>query len=150
MMNPRSLAAQSHGQLGISGWIHPLFRLLLAVLLCLLPPVTLAQVTGGSITGTATGDSGSAIPGVQVSIKDVTTGQIRTVQTDTSGSYRLPALPVGNYELTVSASGFVTQVLTGISVAGGSERVLDIRLRAGNSQTVVRVTVPGGSANSSS
>ncbi len=99
MMNPRSLAAQKHGQLGISGRLHPRLRLLLAVLLCLLPPVTLAQVTGGSIAGTARGDSGSVIPGVQISIKDVTTGQLRTIQTDTSGSYSLPALPVGNYEL---------------------------------------------------
>src|ERR1700692_4701529 len=118
--------------------------------MCVLPPVTLAQVTGGRITGTVTGDSGSAIPGVQVSIKDVTTGQVRTVQTNTSGSYSLPALPVGNYELTVSAPGFVTQVLTGISVAVGSERVLDIRMRPGRSQTVVRAAVPGVSANPSS
>jgi hypothetical protein len=149
-MKPRSVAPQTHTQGVATGTIQRALRSLLAVLMFVLPPVTLAQVTGGSITGAATGDSGSAIPGIQVSIKDVTTGQIRTVQTDTSGSYRLPALPVGNYELTVSASGFVTQVLTGISVAGGSERVLDIRLRAGNSQTVVRVTVPGVSANSSS
>src|SRR6202051_3609315 len=118
--------------------------------MCVLPPVTLAQVSGGSITGTVRGDSGSAIPGVQVSVKDVTTGQVRTVQTNTSGSYSLPALPVGNYELTVSAPGFVTQVLTGISVAVGSERVLDIRMRPGSSQTVVAATVPGVPANQSS
>src|ERR1700692_248191 len=115
--------------------------------MCVLPPVTLAQVTGGRITGTVTGDSGSAIPGVQVSIKDVTTGQLRTIQTDTSGSYSLPALPVGNYELTVSAPGFVTQVLRGITVAVGSQRVLDIHMLPGSSQTVVRATVPGVSAN---
>jgi hypothetical protein len=148
-MNPRSLDSQKHGQLGISGRLHPLLRLLLAVLMCLLPPVTLAQVTGGSITGTARGDSGSAIPGVQISIRDVTTGQIRTVQTDTSGSYSLPALPVGNYELRASAPGFVTQVSTGIHIAEGSERVLDIRMRPGSSQTVVAATVPGLPANQS-
>src|ERR1700733_6876823 len=110
MMNPRSLAAQKHGQQGISRRLHPLLRLLLAVLLCLLPPVTLAQDTGRSITGTARGDADSVIPGAQISVKDGTTGRVRTVQTDTSGWYSLPALPVGNYELRAFSPGFVTQV----------------------------------------
>src|ERR1700719_5355946 len=115
---------------------------LLALFMCAMTSVTLAQVAGGSITGTARGDTGSAMAGAQISIKDVSTGQIRTALTDTSGSYSLPALPVGKYELTVSAPGFVTQVLTGISVAVGSDRVLDIRMRPGSSQTAVRATVP--------
>src|ERR1700733_5899177 len=88
-----------------------------AMLACVIPLITLGQVPGGNIAGTVRGDSGSAIPGVQLSIKDVATGQVRTALTDTSGSYSLPALPVGKYELTVSASGFVTQVLTGITVS---------------------------------
>src|SRR6202166_916094 len=149
-MNSSHRVSETHAQRVATARIQRALRFLLAVLMCVLPPVTLAQVTGGSITGTVRGDSGSAIPGVQVSIKDVTTGQLRTIQTDTSGSYSLPALPVGNYELTVSAPGFVTQVLRGITVAVGSQRVLDIHMRPGSSQTVVRATVPGVSANPSS
>ena len=68
--------------------------------------------------------------------------QVRTALIDTSGSYSLPALPVGNYELTVSAPGFVTQVWAGITVALGSQRVLDFVMRPGNSEAVVRATVP--------
>jgi len=90
------------------------------------------------------------MPGVQISIKDVTTGQVRTALTDTSGSYGLPALPVGNYELTISAPGFVTQVLTGITISAGTERVLDIRMCPGRSQTAVRANVSGLPANQSS
>jgi hypothetical protein len=118
--------------------------------MCSIPLVSPAQVPGGAITGTVRGDTNSAIPGVQISIKDVATGQVRSAVTDTTGSYSLAALPVGKYELTISALGFVTQVFTGISVSVGSERVLDIRMRPGDSQTVVRATVPGVSANPSS
>src|SRR6202171_1321293 len=113
------------------------------------PPVALSQVAGGSITGTARGDPGSAMPGVQISIKDVTTGQVRTVVTDTSGSYSLPALPAGKSEMTVSVPGFVTQVWTGITVAVGSQRVLNVLMRAGSSETVVRTIVSGAPANQS-
>jgi hypothetical protein len=109
--------------------------------MCAVPPVALAQVAGGNITGSVRGDTGSAIPGVRISAKDLSTGQVRTALTDTSGAYNLPALPVGKYELTVSATGFVTQVLTGITVAVGSERVLDILMRPGSAQSVVRATV---------
>src|SRR6267143_120175 len=121
---------------------------LFAVLMCAVPLVIFAQVVGGSISGTARVDSSSAMPGVQISIKDVTTGQVRTVVTDTSGSYSLPALPAGKYEMTVSAPGVVSQVWTGITVAVGSQRVLDVLMRAGSSETVVR-TIAGGSANQS-
>src|SRR6202171_5297548 len=124
--------------------------LLYPVFMCAAPTVTQAQFAGGNITGIARGDSDSPMPGLQVSMKDVTTGQVRTALTDTSGSYSLPALPVGNYELTVSARGFVTQVLTGITVAVGSGRALDIRMRPGRSQTAVRANVSGVPANQSS
>jgi hypothetical protein len=86
--------------------------LLYAVFLCAAPTVTQAQIDGGNITGIAGGDSGSPMPGVQVSMKDVTTGQVRTTLTDTSGSCSLPALPAGNYELTVSAPGANAAVLS--------------------------------------
>ena len=123
---------------------------LLALVMSVVTPAALAQVPGGSITGTARADTGSAIPGVQISIKEVTTGEVRTVQTDTSGSYSIPALAAGSYEMTMSAPGFVTQILTGITVAVGSERVLNIQMRPGNPQSVVRVTASTVPANQSS
>jgi Carboxypeptidase regulatory-like domain/TonB-dependent Receptor Plug Domain len=149
-MHTRSMASRKHRQPKAAGRLKRTLLILLVMWRCAIPLVSLAQVPGGAITGNVRGGTNSAIPGVQLSIKDVATGQVRSAVTDTTGSYSLAALPVGKYELTISAPGFVTQVLTDISVSVGSERVLDIRMRPGDSQRVVRATVPGVSANPSS
>jgi len=119
----------------------------IAALLCLLlllalPQAIPAQVAGGSITGTVTGESGAAMPDVQVSIEDVSSGVARTTTTNASGLYSVPGLSAGNYEMTVSASGFVTQLWTGISVTAGVERVLNVVMRAGKPEQAVRVVAP--------
>src|SRR5258708_14342743 len=116
--------------------------LLLLLVVFFLPAMARAQVAGGSVTGTARGESGAAMPGVQVSTRDVTTGDVRTVTTDTDGLYSIPALPPGSYEMTVSAPGFVTQVSTGVTVAVGTERVFNIVMRAGSPDVVVRTAAP--------
>jgi hypothetical protein len=90
----------------------------------------------------------------------VTTGDVRTVTTDTDGLYNIPALPPGTYEMTVSAAGFVTQVSTGITVAVGTERVLNFVMHPGSPDVVVRTPAQvaplsqsssccGGNANAS-
>src|SRR5258708_9211113 len=97
----------------------------LFVLLFLVLPVS-AQVAGGSVTGTVTGDSGAAMPDVSISVKDVSTGLARTATTNTAGLYSVPDLSPGNFEMTVSASGFPTQLWTSISVTAGVGRILNI------------------------
>ncbi|MGA7795506.1 MAG: TonB-dependent receptor, partial [Candidatus Acidiferrales bacterium] len=101
-----------------------------------------AQVAGGSITGTVSGESGAAMPDVRISVKDVSTGIARTAITNTAGLYSVPDLPPGNFEMTVSASGFTTQLWTSISVTAGVERVLNVVMRAGDPQQIVRVVAP--------
>jgi len=102
---------------------------ILCLLLTLAMPWTIdAQVAGGSITGTVRGESGAAMPGVHVSITDATSNAARTVITDTDGFYNVPDLPPGIYDMSVSAPGFVTQVMTSIGVAAGAERALNFAM----------------------
>ena len=114
---------------------------LLAVLIFFTLPVS-AQVAGGAITGTVTGESGAAMPGVQIAVKDLSTGNVRNVATNTAGLYVIPDLSPGNFEMSVSASGFVTQIWTGITVTGGVERVLNVTMKAGNTEPAIRITAP--------
>jgi hypothetical protein len=105
------------------------------------------QVAGGAIAGTVTGDSGAPLPGVTVSVRDVSTELVRTATTNTAGLYNIPDLSPGNFEMTVSASGFTTQVWTGITVTAGIGRVLNVALKAGSAEPAVRVTAPPAPAS---
>ena len=120
-----------------------LFAALASMGACAFFPIrAAAQVPGGSLAGTVTSESGAGVPGATVSITEETTGAVRAVTTGTDGLYNVPALPQGNFEMTVSAPGFVTQVWSGITIAAGTERVLNVTLQTGNPQTVVRNVAP--------
>src|SRR6202790_4380816 len=146
-----------------NGWremLVPFAALTLWVSLNLVPVRAHAQAAGGSLSGTVTNESGAAMPSVQVSLKDRAAGATRVVTTDIAGFYTAPDLPPASYEMTVSKSGFTTQVWTSITVAVGAERVLNVVLHAGRPENVVRMAAPvapvsqasspvGGNVNSS-
>jgi Carboxypeptidase regulatory-like domain/TonB dependent receptor len=98
--------------------------------------------------------------GVRVSAADQANTVTREVTTDADGIYNLPDLPPAVYELTISAPGFTTQVWTTITIGVGTERVINIMMRPGDSNKLVRTTAPpapisqssaccGGNVNSS-
>jgi outer membrane receptor protein involved in Fe transport len=99
-----------------------------------------AQVSGASLTGTVKDSSGGIIPNAQVAITDVATGVIRTVTTDAAGSYTAPNLLPGNYEVKVTASGFSTSLLKGITLTVGAQQLLDITMQVGQISQAVEVT----------
>jgi hypothetical protein len=115
-----------------------------------LSPSTSAQVAGGSITGTVRGESGAAMPGIRISITDVSSGASRILATDTDGFYNAPDLPPGIYEMSVAAPGFLTEVITTITVAAGAERVLNVAMRPGNPDQTVRNVAPPSQVSSAS
>src|SRR5215471_5768566 len=106
------------------------------------PPLNAQLASGGALTGTVTGEAGAAMPGVQVSVQGVGTNVTRTATTNENGIFSVQDLPVGKYEMTVSAPGFVTQVWTDITVTAGIARTLNTVMRAGNADQVVRAAAP--------
>jgi hypothetical protein len=108
-----------------------------------------AQEAGGSIGGTVTGESGAAMPNVSVSVKEVGTGLSRAATTNAAGVYNVPDLPPGNFEMTVSASGFTSQLWTSISVTSGVARILNVMMRAGDPKQLLREVAPPAVASES-
>jgi len=61
----------------------------------------------GAISGTVQDASGAVVPGADVTITNQGTSLVaRTLKTDANGSFTANLLPVGNYSVSVSGSGF--------------------------------------------
>src|SRR5687768_1837483 len=95
---------------------------MVAAVLCALLPATpaYAQATG-TILGNVTDSSGAAVPGATVTATNVDTQLTRDTTTDESGQYALRLLPLGNYKVDVTLTGFKTFSQTGILLELRSE-----------------------------
>lgn len=101
---------------------------------------TYAQVVGATLSGTIKDASGASVPGAQVSVKNVATGTVRELTADSAGFYSVPNLLPGDYEVTFSATGFTTEVASGITLTVGAEQVLNASMRVGQISQKVVVT----------
>ncbi|MGA8409428.1 MAG: TonB-dependent receptor [Candidatus Acidiferrales bacterium] len=99
-----------------------------------------AQTFRGSILGTVTDTSGAAVVGATVTIHNVATGIDRITQTNVDGSYLVPELQIGSYDVSVELNGFQKAVTKGVVVDVASEKRIDAILKPGqvNQQIVVQ------------
>ena len=88
-----------------------------------------AQQTTGTVLGRVLDAQGSAIPGASVTARNGSTGFVRSVVSDTEGAYRLNALPVGEFGISVELAGFSTIDRKGIVVNVGQTITLDFSLK---------------------
>ncbi|MDP9050358.1 MAG: carboxypeptidase regulatory-like domain-containing protein [Acidobacteriota bacterium] len=65
-----------------------------------------AQVAGGTITGTIMDSSGSVVAKARIDITNRATGTTRTVTTNEDGIFSAPNLVPGDYQVTASTAGF--------------------------------------------
>ena len=82
------------------------FTLALSVCLLLLVPVSAFAQTTGTVEGTVTDQSNTALPGVTVELTSPSLQGTRTAVTAADGRYRFPAIPPGQYSVTAELSGF--------------------------------------------
>lgn len=109
--------------------------LLLLALSCCLP----AQVITGTLLGTVSDPTGSAIPNATVRIRNAGTNVESQLQSDASGNFSAPNLPTGTYAVQVSATGFKTYEETNIAVALDAKVRLDVHMVIGDVSDSVKV-----------
>src|SRR5579859_1687084 len=111
---------------------------MLSLLILLLAATALAQTTA-SIQGTVSDQSGAAIVGAKVTIKNTALGIERTTQTSSSGSYEVPALPNGTYSVQVQMTGFETQLAKDLVLQVSQNSVQNFGLKVASTSEVVTV-----------
>lgn len=115
------------------------FLLLACASLGFLAPAALAQTVYGSLAGTITDPSGAVVSGANVQAKSEQTGAVSNTVSSAEGVYRLPELPIGAYDVTVSAGGFQNQTMTGVQVNLQLTTALDVTLKVGAATTNITV-----------
>jgi hypothetical protein len=103
-----------------------------------------AQVSGATLSGLVTDEQGGPVANATISIKNAGTGVAREVTSNTDGIYSAPNLLPGEYEVTVTATGFQTLTEKGITLTVGGQQSLNLVMKVGAlSQTVeVNAAIP--------
>ena len=88
-----------------------------------------------AINGTVTDPAGAVVPGASAEVKSDATGLHRKALTNESGVFEIPGLPVGDYSMTISKTGFRSTTVSGIDLRYGETRTVDTRLEVGGTLT---------------
>jgi Carboxypeptidase regulatory-like domain/TonB-dependent Receptor Plug Domain len=122
---------------------RPLAFFALALSAAVILPRAYAQ-DDAAIAGVVLDPSGAGIESAKVHITNLETGLQRDVETDPSGRFDAPSLPVGGYELIADKTGFRAHKQTGISLLVGQREELRITLEIGDIQQSIEVTSDPG------
>jgi hypothetical protein len=118
---------------------HVVSSFILVLVALLISSVVRADVTG-AIQGVVRDSSNGAIAGAKLTLTNVETNLKYEEVSSTDGTYRILALPVGNYKLSVTAGGFRTFEETGIVVKVNDQLQIDVTLTVGSvQQEVIKV-----------
>ncbi|MXY68947.1 MAG: carboxypeptidase regulatory-like domain-containing protein [Acidobacteriia bacterium] len=104
-----------------------------------LASIPLGAQTQTRLTGTVSDNTGSVIPGAQVTISNINTGITMVAETNTSGSYNFPFAAAGQYELVCEFEGFKTYSQSGIVLETGTVRGIDIQMEVGDVNETIEV-----------
>ena len=113
-----------------------LMTVVCATLMWLAPAVATAQTVTGTLQGIVSDPNSAVVPGATVTIRNVETGQERTVTTNDEGFYNAPFLPLGRYSVTATGSGFGSVVRENIEVTLNQTVVSDFALSPTVGETI--------------
>src|SRR5438105_12036994 len=113
------------------------------LLVCALSAASLfARSSTGTATmvGAVTDPTGAVVPGAKVTVTNKDAGFVFTSVSTSEGTWYIPNLNPGNYQLKIEASGFKTYIQDGISLRTAEEPRLDVKLEVGSVTESIMVT----------
>ena len=88
--------------------------LIAIAVLFVLPVLVLGQTVTGTLQGTVVDKNGAFVPGAEVVVKNLETGQERTLQTNNDGFFVASYVQIGRYSISVTLKGFKLRFLSRI------------------------------------
>src|SRR5438874_5536903 len=111
--------------------------ILAAIALC---AIATAQEFRGTITGRVVDQQDAVVPNVAIQLVEVNTGSKRMTVADAEGTYTVPFLAPGMYEVAIEMPGFKRYIRQGVQVSTNERVRLDVRLEVGQVAESVLVT----------
>ncbi len=110
---------------------------LFAFVLALCVPTWAQQ--NATLTGVVADSTEAVIPGVDVLLTNSDTGETYTGSTNETGSYTIPFIKPGNYEITVETAGFKKYTRPNVRLDTAASARVDIALELGDVTEVITV-----------
>ena len=110
------------------------------LLVALFFPLELGAQSVGSITGIVTDPSGAVVANARVVATRVETGVAQSTLSSKAGTYTIPNLVVGTYDVTADVSGFKVATAKGITLDVSQQRQVDFKLSLLGVESTVEVS----------
>ena len=103
-----------------------------------------SQTTVATLNGAVRDESGGSVKNANLTLREVGTNASYSTTSNDSGLYAITNLPPGEYDLTVTYTGFATTIHKGIVLNVGQTATVDIDLKVAtqSEQVVVTTEVP--------
>ena len=99
----------------------------------------LAQGVFATLTGVVSDPTGAVVPNAKVVLTDAGSGSARDTQTNSDGFFTFASVPVGTYNISVTAGGFKDFTGTNITLGGGESRNVNVTMNVGTAAETVSV-----------
>jgi hypothetical protein len=98
------------------------------------------QTFRGAINGNVTDPSGAIVPGAKVTATEKATGLQHATVSTSDGEFSFQDIPLGEYKVTVTASGFSPVTVDKVLVSAGIVYTLPVKLTLGQQATTMEVS----------
>jgi len=103
-----------------------------------------AQSEASRLSGDVLDQSGSAVVGAKVLVRNLATGATYVVDSDKSGHFAFEGMPEGKYVITANANGFQALTRSGIAITHGQDVTANLELKVANRRETVTVIETSG------
>ena len=116
-------------------------RILLRSLVLFVSPAffALAQSPTATLVGRVFDATGALIPGAEIQVRNIDTGEVRRATTTAEAEYTVPNLPPGVYEVTITKTGFRTLREEDLELQVDQTARLEVKLEVGSLSEAIEI-----------